>query len=204
VDPKIKEALQPLLERRQAQVGDETLFKSFEGTTGYQPGDTASTWLARQNLRMDVVDPAQGVPYYLLIVGPPEEIPFEFQYGLDLYWAVGRLWFPTADEFRQYAASVVEYEKMAVAPTARQIAVFAPQHDFDRATQFFCRQVATPLVNGADASPPDGTAAKICAAVVYRRSGHQKHVEHYFDRRDSQRHPHPALQRFTRDGVSSG
>ncbi|MFO1430692.1 MAG: C25 family cysteine peptidase [Candidatus Competibacteraceae bacterium] len=160
VDPKIEEALQPLLEHRRAQVGDETLFKSFEGATGYQPGDTAKTWLARQKVRMDVVDPALGVPYYLLIVAPPEAIPFEFQYSLDIYWAVGRLWFSTADEFRHYADSVVRYETMPEAPTARQIAVFAPQHDFDEATQSFCKQVATPLANGIDTSPPLGQRQK--------------------------------------------
>src|SRR5260370_36535186 len=98
---QILEALQPLLDHRKAQAGGEGLFKIFEGPSGFQPDDTATTWLRRQNVRMDVVDPELGVPFYILIVGPPDEIPFEFQYGLDLYWAVARLWLETADEFRQ-------------------------------------------------------------------------------------------------------
>jgi hypothetical protein len=85
VDQKIREALQPLLDHRKAQVGDESLFKIYEGPSGYQPEDTATDWLRRQNVRMDVVDPQLGVPFYIMIVGPPEEIPFEFQYALDLY-----------------------------------------------------------------------------------------------------------------------
>ena len=149
-DQKIREALQPLLDHRKAQVGDENLFKIFEGPSGYQPDDTATTWLRRppRNVRMDVVDPQLGVPYYILIVGPPDEIPFEFQYALDLYWAVGRLWFPTADEFRQYADSVIRYETMPAVPTSRQMTVFATRHDFDAATQLFSSEVAEPLVQG--------------------------------------------------------
>lgn len=145
----IREALQPLLDHRKAQVGDESLFKIFEGASGYQPDDTATTWLRRQNVRMDVVDPELGVPFYILIVGPPDEIPFEFQYGLDLYWAVGRLWFETADEFRQYAESVIRYETMTAIPTSRQMAVFATRHEFDAATHLFSSEVAEPLASGA-------------------------------------------------------
>jgi Peptidase family C25 len=148
-DRKIREALQPLLDHRKTQVSAESLFKIFEGPSGYQPDDTATTWLRRQNVRMDVVDPELGVPFYILIVGPPDEIPFEFQYGLDLYWAVGRLWFETADEFRQYADSVIRYETMAAVPTSRQMAVFATRHEFDAATQLFSSEVAEPLASGS-------------------------------------------------------
>jgi hypothetical protein len=159
IDPAIKEALKPLLDRRKAQAGD-ALYKVFEGATGYQAEDTALKWLKRQGVRLDVVDPGLGIPFYLLIVAPPEVIPFEFQYTLDLYWAVGRLWFPSVDQFRRYAESVVRYEDQPEVPTARQTALFAPQHDFDRATQLFVRQVATPLVNGTEVTPPIGRRQK--------------------------------------------
>jgi len=159
VDRSIREALQPLLDHRRAQAGDP-LFKVFEGASGFQPGESAAEWLARQKVRMDVVDPLLGVPFYVMIVAPPHEIPYEFQYALDLYWGVGRLWFETAAEFRQYADSVVRYETMAQVPTTRQMAVFATRHDFDQATQLFSAEVAEPLVNGSGAIAPVGVRQK--------------------------------------------
>jgi hypothetical protein len=160
VDQRIKDALQPLLDHRKAQAKGEGLFKVFEGPSGFQPGDTAQTWLARQGVRIDVVDPQLGVPFYILIVASLEEISFEFQYVLDLYWAVGRLWFSTPDslrqcaEFRQYADSILRYETVPAPPTTRQTAIFATRHDGDGATQAFSGQVALPLINGAGPVAP--------------------------------------------------
>jgi Peptidase family C25 len=159
VDGSIREALRPLLDYRRAQAGDR-LFKVFEGPNGFQPGDSAVSWLARQKVRMDVVDPLLGVPFYVMIVAPPDEIPYEFQYALDLYWGVGRVWFDTAEEFRQYAESVIRYETMAQVPTSRQMAVFATRHDFDEATQLFSAEVAEPMVNGSEAVAPVGVRQK--------------------------------------------
>jgi hypothetical protein len=156
VDQRIKDALKPLLDRRSAEAG--ALYKEFERGNGYLTGDTASKWLARppRKIRMDVVNPARGVPYHVLIVAPPDEIPFEFQYGLDVYWSVGRLWFDSPEQFRQYADSVVRYETMANPPTSRHAAIFSPRHDFDKETQLFCRQVAEPLSAGDSVSKPIG------------------------------------------------
>ena len=153
VDQKVKDALTPLMDHRRAQAKP---FKVFDGPDGFRKGDTANDWLSRHNLRMDIVDPDLGVPFYLLIVGAADEIPFEFQYSLDIYWAVGRLWFETADEFRQYAESVVLYEKAGAVPTGRRAVMFATEHDFDAATQSFMRQVARPLAVGDDRHPPVG------------------------------------------------
>ncbi len=150
VSPAIKDALKPLFDHRKARADP---FVVFDGETGYRPGDTAQNWLKRRGVRMDVVDPENGVPFYLLLVGPPEEMPFEFQYYLDLYWAVGRLWFDTPDEFRRYADSVVEYENASNVQTTRRAAMFATEHDFDEATQLFTRQVVKPLCEGEDGGP---------------------------------------------------
>jgi hypothetical protein len=153
-DPEVKRALQPLLDRRREQAG--ALFKVFEGPDGCQPGEGATAWLARRGVRADTVDPLLGVPFYLLLVGPPQEIPFEFQYALDVYWGVGRVAFDTPDEYRRYAESVVAYETAARPPHGRRVAVFATRHDFDRATQLFATQVAQPLVQGTDQRGPLG------------------------------------------------
>jgi hypothetical protein len=140
-----------LVDHRKAQ--GAAPFVVFDGPATYRAGDTASTWLARRGTRLDVVVPNKGVPFYLLLVGSPEAIPFEFQYGLDLYWAVGRLWLSSPDEFRQYAASVVAYETASRVCTSRQVAILAPEHDFDSATQLFNRQVAKPMLSGEGPNP---------------------------------------------------
>jgi hypothetical protein len=151
VTPHIKDALKPLIDHRKGQAAP---FKIFDGTEGYLKGDSANDWLKRRKVRMDVVNPDNGVPFYLLLVGPPDEMPFEFQYSLDIYWAVGRLWFDTPEEFRRYAESVVHYENTATpVPTGRRSVIFAPEHDFDDATQLFTRQVARPL-SASDGGAP--------------------------------------------------
>jgi hypothetical protein len=150
MDQKIKDALQPLIDHRKGQGAEPHVVYDKDG---YRVGETAIDWLKRRNSRLDVVDPSHGIPFYLLIVAPPDVIPFEFQYTLDLYWAVGRLWFDTPDEFRRYADSVIGYEKAAKVSRTRQLALFAPEHDFDRATQLFNRQVAQPLRDGHGFKP---------------------------------------------------
>jgi len=151
-DPAWKDALHPLIERREAQVGGGP-FKIFEAASGVHRGMTARDWLSTNGVSLNIVDPALGVPYYLALIGSPEEISFEFQYELDIYWGVGRIHFRTTDELERYAKSVVDYELAPTVPTSRRIALYAPQHDFDRATQMFVRMVANPLCTSV---PPWG------------------------------------------------
>jgi hypothetical protein len=138
----IEAQLRPLLDRRAGESAGR--FKLFKGNQGYLPGDTAEAWLARKGVGLDLVDPEGGVPYYLLLIGGPEMIPVDFQYRLDLYWACGRLNFPAVADYGAYAANVTRYET-AAGPVARRAAMFAPQHDFDAATQLFQQFVALPI-----------------------------------------------------------
>lgn len=153
---EVRAALDPLLRHRQAQAGD-ALFKVFDGADAYRAGESGIDWLARHGVTLNVVEPDLGVPFYLTIVGSPEQIPFDFQYTLDIYWAVGRLHFPAAEGYRRYAESVVAYETAAKVPTVREVALFATAHDFDRATQLFTSKVARPLVEGSGPTQPLGT-----------------------------------------------
>jgi hypothetical protein len=159
-DPRIREALQPLLDRRMQQVKDDSLFKIFDGADGLAPTDDARSWLARKGVTMQVVDSRKGVPYYLLLVGSPDQIPFEVQYSLDIFWSVGRLHFPDLESYARYAESVVAYETMPHAPRSRQLAVFAPRIDGDAATQLFADRFANDLIAGSKFVDPIGKRQK--------------------------------------------
>jgi Peptidase family C25 len=158
----IEQALAPLIERRRAQASkqDENLFKIFKGDDGVKPGESVTQWLGRQGVsgvRLEAVNPRAGVPYYLMLVGSPEELPMSFQYTLDIFWAVGRLHFPTIPEYAFYADSLVAYETADLPPQHRKLAaLFATEHPFDAATKMFTAGVAVPLLNGDAANTPLG------------------------------------------------
>lgn len=156
LDPAIRNALEPLIELRRRQVGDPNLFRVFDGPAGYQDGDTVRSWLDRFSVGLATVDPALGVPLYLVVVGTPSQIPFEFQYLLDTYWCVGRLCFDHPAEYRAYAEGVVAYETAATVPHARRLAIFNTRNLGDRATGLLHNQVALPFVNGAGPQKPLG------------------------------------------------
>ena len=150
----IKDALKPLFDLRKSQSGD--LFKIFDEQTGHRAGLGAEQWLTARGSSLQVVDPSQGVPYYLLLVGSPGDIPFEFQYDLDTYFAVGRISFDSPEEYARYANNIVEFEKSA--GQQKNIAVYTARNDGDRATALLHDQIALPLTKGAGAMKPLGGA----------------------------------------------
>jgi hypothetical protein len=140
-DPAVKEALTPLLEWRRSQVNDDPLFKVFEGPEGVRPGQSAAAWAASRGVSLVApVSPRKGVPFYLLIVGSPVRIPFEFQAQLDLQWAVGRLFFDAVSDYAAYAQKVVEYEQGLAPPRRKRFDVWIPKNPLD---------LATPLLAGS-------------------------------------------------------
>src|SRR6266487_4007273 len=83
----LKTALHPLLTLREQQAG--ACYKVFCGQDGYRPKDTPLSWLPRHGMSPAEQANPPVIPYYLLLVGSPEEIPFDFQYDLDVIYAVG-------------------------------------------------------------------------------------------------------------------
>jgi hypothetical protein len=157
-DPKadaIYAALKDLLYFRRSQAGRvrEHFYREFRGAKAYKAGDTKRSFLSRLGVGPGAADPDR-MPYYLLLVGDPEAIPYEFQYQLDMQYAVGRICFETVEEYERYAESVVAAEANPRSGV-RSAAFFAPQHPDDDATKLSAMQLAAPLSARAAAKRPD-------------------------------------------------
>ncbi len=145
----VRKALEGLLELRRARATEihRDYYREFAylGAEGARPAETAQQFLARCGAGIGAMQP-ETVPHYLLLVGSPATIPFAFQYELDLRYAVGRLYFDTPDEYFNYAQSVVRAEMGERSP-ARRVALFAPAHPDDPATQMTVQRLVQPLLN---------------------------------------------------------
>jgi len=141
-DPAAREALQELLDLRAAQAGAR--FRIFEGPKGHRREETKSKFLVNRGADPSgPVDPDK-LPYYLLIVGSPERIPYSFQYQLDVQYAVGRIWFPSTEQYAAYAQSVVAAETEGIR-RARRVSFFGVHNADDRATELSSQLLVEPL-----------------------------------------------------------
>lgn len=141
VDDAIKAKLEPLIARRRELAnGEEELFKTFT----VKPADTIEELQKRWKFSPGIVDP-KVVPYYLLLVGDPTQIPFELQHALDVDFAVGRLDLASPAAVEAYVAGVLRAED---APQRRRnLGVFAPRNPDDGATRESSDNLVAPLVD---------------------------------------------------------
>lgn len=159
-DPAVVAALDPLIAYRRSQINNDAIVKVLD----YSPGEEWESWLARYGAAPGSVEPAK-VPFYLLLIGDPRRMPFDFGQLLDVEYSVGRLHFDTAAEYGAYVQSVIDYETSASVPNAREVVFFSPRHAFDAATQMSADSLVNPLADGIPAGP--GQAAKPAVAAQW-------------------------------------
>ena len=150
VGDDVRDALKVLRQHRLQQAGEH--YKEYQ-----IKGVTADDFLREYNDYLifgkkgefnstNMYEPAdpKKVPYYLLIVGDFEEIPFSFQYQLDVQYAVGRIYFDTVAEYAQYAQKVADAETNNLTLPCRTN-LFGVRTPGDRATELSADYLVKPL-----------------------------------------------------------
>ena len=129
----IATALKPLVEHRKGEV-----------IYGPQSGDLGSLeeWVINEyTQKLD-----EERPYYILMAGRPDTLPFRFQYLLDVHAAVGRLCFDRLDDYANYAKKVVDFETKDEHAVQKRALFFAPEHEDDEPTYLSRHYMTDPLV----------------------------------------------------------
>jgi hypothetical protein len=168
-DPAIRTALEPLLALRREQAG--TRFRIIDGANGYRAGETGTAFLERVGGGR-IVDP-EKLPYYVLIVGSPDAIPYHVEHVLAALYAVGRVNLATPQAYARYANAVAAHERTK--NREQRLDFFAPQNPNDGATPLSRAQLVEPLAarfGGArTALTADGAATKPALRALWKGGG---------------------------------
>ena len=145
-NPAIREALSELLDYRRALATsiDSRRYQEFSGVRAYRKGESKPDFLERLQAGVSgPVDPDR-MPYYLLLVGDPNAIPYSFQYQLDVQHAVGRICFDKLEDYANYARSVVAAEQQRIT-RGRRASFFGVRNPDDQSTELSCDHLIQPL-----------------------------------------------------------
>jgi len=83
-------------------------------------------------------------PYYVLLVGSADTLPYKFQTELDVNYAVGRIYFDNWRNYAAYAESVMRAEERSLV-RSREVVFFATEHPYDPSTQRLTEDLVRPL-----------------------------------------------------------
>ena len=139
--------LEELTEKRSLQAGSRFKSLEFDGTK--DPQDFLYEVLESSP---GTIDPMK-TPYYWLLVGSPEQIPFDIQYALSVNHSVGRIYFENPEQYRHYARAVVEAEGGAATP--RRVDLFAVEKPGDRAIAILTEYLIEPLLQFLNERMPE-------------------------------------------------
>lgn len=143
---KVMDRLSPLITMRREQAG--TLFKEEP-----DPGVSGSEFLCGKHGEAPGTINPKVLPYYILIIGSPEQIPFEFQYDLAVNRAVGRLYFDDLDDYSRYAEAVVAAEQPDHILRPKKIGIFSVTTD--ETTRVLRQFLVEPLTQGIRKRVPE-------------------------------------------------
>jgi len=166
--PEVRTALEPLLELRREQAArlHEHRYRELHGDDGYRTGESTLEFLVRCGTAPGPADPDR-LPYYLLLVGGPEEIPFSFQYQLDVQYAVGRISFDSVEGYAAYARAVLSAERGGVR-RPKKVTLFGTRNPDDGSTRLSCNYLIKPLADALDEGPPGWTVERKVAEEATR------------------------------------
>ncbi|HEV7669188.1 MAG TPA: CHAT domain-containing protein [Thermoanaerobaculia bacterium] len=157
----VRRALAPLLDQRREQAKDR--YREIE-----VPGGVTRPALSRElGIKLGALGGDRDLPYYLMLVGDPRQIPFRIQGELDVQYAVGRLHFETAANYRAYAEAVVAAESGA-GRRASELAFFSVANNGDDATRRTSEELVAPLRAALSRSRPSWRIRSIEAPEASR------------------------------------
>lgn len=145
------------------------------GRSGFHPllfdcdgGDPEDWWAWIHRWLETAAGPGQEPPFYILILGSPQRIPFGFQMALHAAAAVGRIHYDTPDEYRAYFRKLLGRTR-----GIRGLDIFAPCHD--EATEIAAARFAHPLADWA------GRKRLACRAIIDARGARKRATQAGFE-----------------------
>lgn len=160
---EIARILRPLADHRGMTDPDQPLL--FRG----EPSDGWADWITSHYQSVKAKP-----PYYVVIVGGPDRVPFHFQAALDSVACVGRLAFDNLVELEAYVDKVLRIEAAADSVVRREALMFATDRGKRDPTYYSRRHMAEPLVGHmqergvpvTQLTGPDATAGRLLEALA--------------------------------------